>query len=95
MACVPYSRDVKMTLHIDEALLARVMEATGAATKTSAIDMALRELDRRATLVRLCEEGLGMDAAALKETVASDYHVETLRQSEMPVNYGRKTHSRG
>ena len=52
---------MKMTLHIDEGLLARVMTATGAASKTKAIDLALRELDRRAKLVEICREGLGLD----------------------------------
>ena len=51
---------MKMTLHIDDALLARVMEATGATSKTKAIDLALREMDRKAKLVALCSEGLGL-----------------------------------
>jgi Arc/MetJ family transcription regulator len=43
---------MKMTLHIDEALLARVMAATGTASKTKAVDLALREMDRRDQLTR-------------------------------------------
>ncbi|MFV0338018.1 MAG: type II toxin-antitoxin system VapB family antitoxin [Chthoniobacterales bacterium] len=38
---------MKMTMHIDEELLANVMEATGARSKTEAVDLALREVSRR------------------------------------------------
>jgi Arc/MetJ family transcription regulator len=35
---------MKMTMHIDEALLAEVMAATGAESKTAAVDAALRKV---------------------------------------------------
>lgn len=35
---------MKMTMHIDEALLAEVMAATGAKSKTAAVDAALRKV---------------------------------------------------
>ena len=38
---------MKMTMHIDEEVLAQVMELTGAKTKTAAVEMALRDLARR------------------------------------------------
>lgn len=38
---------MKMTMHIDEDVLAQVMELTGAKTKTAAVEMALRDLARR------------------------------------------------
>lgn len=38
---------MKMTMHIDEAVLAEVMELTGAESKTAAVEMALRDLARR------------------------------------------------
>ena len=41
---------MKMTMHIDDGLLERVMVATGASSKTKAIDLALREMDRRHAL---------------------------------------------
>ena len=47
MAAMPYFGCMKMTMHIDDALLERVMAATGARSKTHAVDMALREVDRR------------------------------------------------
>lgn len=38
---------MKMTMHIDEDVLAQVMDLTGAPTKTQAVEMALRDLARR------------------------------------------------
>lgn len=48
MAQLPYSsRPVKMTMHIDEDVLAQVMEITGAKSKTQAVEIALKEMARR------------------------------------------------
>jgi hypothetical protein len=49
---------MKMTLNIDEELLARVVVFTGAKTKTDAIHVALGEMDRRAKLVDSLRETL-------------------------------------
>jgi Arc/MetJ family transcription regulator len=50
---------MKCTLNIDSALLDRVVEITGAPTKTEAIHIALREVDRRARLVEEVRAGMG------------------------------------
>ena len=50
---------MKYTLNIDSALLDRVISLTGAATKTEAIHVALREVDRRARLVEQLRSGTG------------------------------------
>jgi hypothetical protein len=85
---------MKMTMHIDDELLARVMEATGTTSKTKAIDLALREMDRRAKLVKLSYAGLGLGPEELKDAVAPGYDLEAQRHAETPVNYGRKPRSR-
>lgn len=85
---------MKMTLHIDDELLARVMAATGAESKTKAVDLALREVDRKAKLVKLASEGLGLTADELKEAVDPAYHLEEMRRREAPVHYGRKSRAR-
>jgi Arc/MetJ family transcription regulator len=64
---------MKMTLHIDEHVLADVMEAHDFETKTEAIDFALRELDRRAKLRSFQKDGMGMSPAELKAAVYPDY----------------------
>jgi Arc/MetJ family transcription regulator len=84
---------MKMTLHIDEALLARVMEGMGVTSKTRAVDLALREMDRKAKLAVLCSEGLGLGADELKDAVDPAYNLEKLRAAETPVSYGRKPRS--
>jgi Arc/MetJ family transcription regulator len=85
---------MKMTLHIDDGLLARVMAATGTDSKTRAIDLALREMDRRATLIELTREGLGATPDELRDAVDPNYDLDAMRKRETPVNYGRKPRSR-
>lgn len=86
---------MKMTMHIDDDLLDRVMDATGTTSKTRAIDLALREMDRRTTLARLAAKGLGLSPAELKEAFdpASDLDSNFVLH-EKPVTYGRKPRSR-
>jgi Arc/MetJ family transcription regulator len=95
MAYMPYFGCMKMTMHIDEALLKRVMAATGVASKTKAVDLALREIDRRAVLIRLAREGLGLTSAELRDAFhpASDPD-KTLYCAEARRTYGRKSRSR-
>jgi Arc/MetJ family transcription regulator len=84
-----------MTMHIDEELLARVMEATGTTSKTKAIDLALREMDRKAKLIKLTTAGLGLGPDELKEAVDPAYDLEAMRRSGTPTTYGRKPRTRG
>ncbi len=85
---------MKMTLHIDEELLARVMEATGTTSKTKAIDLALREMDRKAKLISLSAAGLGATPDELRDAIDPNYDLDAMRRSETPVNYGRKPRTR-
>jgi Arc/MetJ family transcription regulator len=85
---------MKMTMHIDDELLARVMAATGATSKTAAIDLALREVDRRTKLAKLASEGLGLGPDELKDAVDPAYDLVAMRRRESPVTYGRKPRSR-
>ena len=83
-----------MTMYIDDELLARVMEATGTTSKTKAIDLALREMDRRAKLIKLSSAGLGLTPDELRESVDPVYDMEALRRREVPTSYGRKPRTR-
>ncbi len=85
---------MKMTMYVDEDLLARVMAAAGVTSKTKAIDLALREMDRRATVLKLCSEGLGLAPDELKDAIDPAYSLEEMRRVETPVHYGRKPRSR-
>ena len=85
---------MKMTMHIDDGLLERVMAATGASSKTKAIDLALREMDRKAELKKLTAAGLGLSADKLKEVFDPASTDVEPPPSTKPVNYGRKPRSR-
>ena len=63
----PY-RDLamKMTMHIDEDVLAEVMDITKAKSKTQAVEIALTEMARRHKLKRLFAEGLGLTPDELR-----------------------------
>lgn len=81
---------MKMTLHIDEALLARVMERCGCATKTEAVDHALRETERRDRLRAYAAGGLGLSAAELREGVAPGYDILASRATGKSSEHGRR-----
>ena len=73
---------MKMTMHIDESLLDRVMKAHGLESKTETIAYALNELDRRMRLKAFAGKGLGLSRAELGASVADDYDLEALRLAE-------------
>jgi len=75
---------MKMTMHIDEALLSRVMEAYGCVSKTEAVEMALTEMDRRKRFQAFVKEGLGFTPKELGAAVDADYDVMALRVAETP-----------
>jgi Arc/MetJ family transcription regulator len=69
MGAQPYRRSVmKMTMHIDEDVLARVMKITGAKTKTGAVETALKEIARRHKMKELFSAGLGLTPDELKNS---------------------------
>jgi len=57
---------MKMTMHIDEDVLERVMKITGAKTKKAAVEIALTEMARRHKMKELFKEGLGLTPAELR-----------------------------
>jgi Arc/MetJ family transcription regulator len=93
MAGQPYHLfSMKMTMHIDEDVLARVMEITGATTKTEAVEIALREMARRHKMKELFSAGLGLSPAELRAafdpaSLAIDNH--GLRAAEDTGSYGK------
>jgi Arc/MetJ family transcription regulator len=82
---------MKMTMHIDEKILDEVIERFGCASKTEAVDFALREVVRRSKLKELGKTGLGLTADELGSAVYPDYDVLSLRAAETPsVKYGKR-----
>jgi hypothetical protein len=87
MATLPY---MKMTMHIDDELLDRVVRLTGADSRTEAVDMALREMDRRSRLAEFGRTGLGLTPAELMESVIPGYDILEIRDREVAdANRGR------
>ena len=61
---------MKMTMHIDEEVLDRVMKITGAKTKTAAVEIALKEMARRHKMKELFSQGLGLTPDELRAEFA-------------------------
>lgn len=80
---------MKMTMHIDEALLKRVMKEYGYESKTEAVEMALRELDRRVRFREIGKKGMGATPEELKAAVDPDYDLEALRLADTHDRYGK------
>lgn len=85
---------MKMTMNIDEEVLARVMKMTGAKTKTRAVEMALSEMARRHKMKELFTEGLGLTAEELKAAFDPESAPAELLVAEKPAAYGRRRTSR-
>jgi hypothetical protein len=70
---------MKMTMHIDEELLARVMKDYEFPSKTEAVEAALREMDRQMRIREFRKNGLGLTPEELADAVYPDYDPEALR----------------
>ena len=81
---------MKLTLNIDEALLDRVVEITGASTKTEAINFALREIDRKARLVSVLRAGLGATTDELRTMFDGASDPVALRVADSGTPYRTK-----
>ncbi len=82
---------MKMTMYIDDSLLAKAMTMTGASSKTAAVDLALRELVRKGELVELAKAGLGLSADELKEIFEPAFDPTKLRNLERPATYASQS----
>lgn len=81
---------MKMTMHIDEDLLDRVVKRFGCASKTEAVEMALKEMDRKARFRDFAKTGLGFTAEELKNAVEPDYDIPAMRAAEDTSAHGSK-----
>ncbi len=81
---------MKMTMHIDEDVLDRVMTITGAKTKTAAVKIALNEMARRHKMKELFSAGLSAEElrdAYDPASLAIDSH--GLKVAENQASYGK------
>lgn len=73
---------MKITLNVDGPLLKSVMKALGTTNKTRAIDLALREVDRRGRLQKLAAQGMGLSPDELANMFDPNYDLEAARTAE-------------
>jgi Arc/MetJ family transcription regulator len=89
---------MKMTMHIDEEVLDRVMKITGAKTKTAAVELALSEMARRHKMRELFSAGLGFTPDELKNSVDPGSYPEmeptVLKAAEEHAPYGARRPAR-
>ena len=74
---------MKMTMSIDEALLARVLKLTGFKTKTEAVNFALKEAERNGKLTKYLASR-ELEAIDWGNSLDPDYDFMALRAAEMP-----------
>ena len=81
---------MKMTMHIDEDVLADVVRITGVESKTKAVETALTEMVRRHRLKELGRKGLGLSSEELKKVWEDPFPEDVLKAAEESPVYGRK-----
>lgn len=74
---------MKMTMHIDEDVLDRVMRITGAPTKRAAVEIALKEMARRHKLKEILPQGLGLSP----DQLAAEFAPGPADTVDQPVGY--------
>lgn len=94
LVSMPYDHSMKMTMHIDDTLLARAMEIAGVESKTGAVDIALREFVRRGHLAQVLAAGLNKSPDELAEVFHPAYDLDALRLSDTPPPHGHKSRPR-
>lgn len=83
---------MKTTIEIDEEKLDRIMSLTGIGTMKEAVDWALSEALRLATIHRVMEEPWSAEEA--REAVDPTYDLIAIRNSTTPVSYAPKKAAR-
>ena len=92
---MPYIEDeMKMTMHIDNALLRRVMKYLQVENKTLAVNLALGEVERKAKLLAMGKKGLGLTPRQLRKVFDPKYDLESMRALEKPVASYAKARAR-
>lgn len=84
---------MKMTMHIDEALLERVMKDYNFPSKTEAVEAALKEMDRQMRIREFRKHGLGLTREELMASIDPAYRVRgepepSPMAAEAPAPYG-------
>ncbi len=76
---------MKITRRIDEDLLDRLIEKFGCTSKTEAVEMALREMDRKARFEELLKVGMGLKPRVVISTCSKSLGTGILTEM-MPIS---------
>jgi Arc/MetJ family transcription regulator len=85
---------MKITLNIDPVLLRKAQEITGTSSKTTAIDLALRDFVQRGSLLAALNDAQKLSPEEWGAALDPNYDVMAMRVAETEATYGSKTRSR-
>jgi hypothetical protein len=94
MAADTYFICMKITLNIDPVLLRRAQEIAGTTSKTTAIDLALRDFVQRGSLLAALDDAQRLSPEDWSAALDPNYDVLAMRIAETGATYGGKTRSR-
>jgi Arc/MetJ family transcription regulator len=94
MAVDTYFICMKITLNIDPMLLRRAQEIAGTTSKTTAIDLALRDFVQRGSLLAALDDAQRLSPEDWGAALDPNYDVLATRIAETGATYGGKTRSR-
>ena len=94
MAVDTYFICMKITLNIDPVLLRRAQEIAGTTSKTTAIDLALRDFVQRGSLLAALDDAQRLSPEDWGAALDPNYDVLATRIAETGATYGGKTRSR-
>jgi Arc/MetJ family transcription regulator len=85
---------MKITLNVDPVLLRKAQEIAGTSSKTTAIDLALRDFVQRGSLLAALDDAQKLSPEEWGAAVDPNYDVIAMRVAETGATYGGKTRSR-
>jgi Arc/MetJ family transcription regulator len=94
MAVDTYFICMKITLNIDPTLLRRAQEIAGTTSKTTAIDLALRDFVQRGSLLAALDDAQRLSPEDWGAALDPNYDVLATRIAETGATYVGKTRSR-
>ncbi len=94
MALEPYFSCMKITLNIDPVLLRKAQEIAGTTSKTTAIDLALRDFVQRGSLLAALDDAQKLSPEEWGAALDPNYDIMAVRVAETGTTYGSKTRSR-
>jgi Arc/MetJ family transcription regulator len=85
---------MKITLNIDPVLLRKTQEIAGTTSKTTAIDLALRDFVQRGSLLAALDNAQKLSPEEWGAALDPNYDIMTMRIAETGTTYGSKARSR-